>query len=133
MFRTRQTDTFGTEITRLFGIFRCFGVRLYRQFFDFINPFHQRAEVSGQFNRYCRNLAFDNLALGAVNGNPVTFADNRTAGGLHSLGFIVDFDVRTARHTGRSHSACNHRRVRCHTATRRDNPLGRVHTRNVFG
>ena len=95
MFGTSQTDTFGTEVAGSLRIFRRFGIGTNAHGADFINPAHQLTEVAGvgiSLNR--RNFAFDNLAFGTVQRNPVTFFDNNAGLGSHGLLGIINGNIR---------------------------------------
>ena len=132
MFRTSQTDTFGTKVASLLGIFRRFGISTDFHRFDFVNPSHQLAEITRHFYLNSRNFAFNNLAFGTVQRYPVAFFNNNAGLCRHRFGLIINNNVGRTGNARRTHTACNNRRVRSHTAARCNNALRSMHTADIF-
>ncbi len=76
-----EPDALGAEFARGAGIERGLGVGADLEPADLVGPFHQRAEIAGQFRLNRRHRARDHLAGRAVEGDPVAGLQNALADG----------------------------------------------------
>jgi len=73
VFRTAQTDTYGTEATGILCVARRISIGADFQAGIFVAEFHQFGKVTRQFGRLSRNFSGIYISLGSVDRNIITF------------------------------------------------------------
>ena len=131
MFGPAKTDALGPEAACGLGILRRLGVGANLHRAHLVDPFHETAEITGEFRLDGFGLAQHHLAPGAIEGNDVAGVDGLAAR-RQGLRVVVDPDLTGARHTGPAHAEGHHRRVARHNAPRCQDAGGRMHTADVF-
>ena len=131
MLRAAQADALGAEVPRGAGVDRRFRVRADPETPLFVRPTHQGCEVARQFRLDGRHLAVDDLARGAIDGDPVAGRERATAD-AHLCAVVIDVDLAGAGNTGPPHAAGHHGCVAGHAAAGRQDAARGVHAVNVF-
>ena len=113
---TAQSDAFGAELARGYGIARNIGIGPHAEITaKLIGPFHELDEQGRlRIGLFRLGLAEINVGRGSVERNPVALFDDDVFGpNLHRELLLVLFDVQRARadHARQTHAARNHRRV----------------------
>jgi 23S rRNA (uracil-5-)-methyltransferase RumA len=91
VFRTAQTDTYGTESTGILCVARCVGIGTDFQTGIFVAEFHQFGKVTRQFSRLSRNFSGIYISVGSVDGDVVTFFQYDSVN-FHRTGLVVHVD-----------------------------------------
>ena len=91
VFRTAQTDTYGTESTGILCVARRVGIGANFQAGIFVAEFHQFGKVARQFGRLSRNFSGIYISVGSIDGDVVTFFQYDSVN-FHRTGLVVYVD-----------------------------------------
>ncbi|MPL94795.1 hypothetical protein SDC9_40953 [bioreactor metagenome] len=128
-----KADALGLEHARGAGILGSVGIRPHADVAHVVGPVQQRAEAVVERRLQHLGDACQHLAIGAVNGNHVAFAEDPAAGRAHHPFAGVDRDIGAARDAGQPEAARDHRGMAGHAAALGQHGDGSVHATDVLG
>ena len=126
-----KPDTLSAKVSRPLCIARRIGVCANSQFAYIVTNLHKFAEVTAHRRLNRPQLSRHNLTRRAVQTNPISFFKRQLTNGKF-LRLIIYMQRTDTRHAAFAHTACDNRRMACHTAPGRQNADRRVHTSNIF-
>ena len=131
MLGTAKTDTFSAEFNCVCSVSRCICVCSYFKSSVFVGPSHNSAEVTADRSFNCGNNTVVNVTCRTVDGDFVTLCKGLACENEFFV-FFVHNDIGAARYTASTHTSCNNRCVRGHTASYSEDTLCGFHTFNIF-
>jgi hypothetical protein len=126
-----QSDPLGTHLDRLQGVGGRVGVRAHAQSATPIHPAHQYIELGRRLGTNQIESALVDLAGRTVEREIVARAD-RVPVDRHLPSIVIDADRAASDDAAFAPTAGDHRRVRGLAARLGQDPLGRLHTADVF-
>jgi len=129
---TAEADALRAELPCLSRVLGKVGIRPYLQPAQLVGPTEDDAEVARRLGRHYRDLADDDLAGRARDGDHVALAHRRAVDREPSRAEVDLHCFRTA-DRGLAHAACDDGCVRDQPTARREDALGRDHAVQVVG
>ena len=126
-----EADALGAVIPRSLGVLGGVRVGENLEAAEFVDPGHELVQVAGYSGRRELNLAADDLAGGAVEGQPVALVKLNAAQQEPPV-LLVDHQLGAARHARLAPAARDNRRVARHTPAGGEDTLRRVHAAHVL-
>ena len=123
--------TFSAKVSRPLCIARRIGIRANSKFANLVANLHKLAEVAAHRRLNRPQLSGHNLTRRAVQTNPISFFKRQLTNSKF-LRLIIYMQRTDTRHAAFAHTACNNRRMACHTAASRQNADCCVHTTDIF-
>src|ERR1019366_5224851 len=133
-----QSDAFGAELTRHFGVARDIGIGAHAELAaELVGPFHEALQhAGGGVGINGVSLAGKDFAGGTIERDPVAFrqGDHLAVDGDGDFLFmLVDGNGLGAGYARGSHAAADHGGVAGHAAARREDALGYFHAVYIVG
>src|ERR1039457_1744215 len=133
-----QSDAFGAELARRFGVARDIGISAHAELAaELVGPLHEGLQhARGWVGVNGVGLAGKDFAGGTIERNPVAFLqgdDLAVDGDGDFLFMLVDGDGLGAGDARGSHAAADHGGVAGHAAARGEDALGYFHAVNIVG
>ena len=131
MLCTAETDALCAKLHSIRSVLRRIRIGAYLESAVLVRPIHDPSEIAADGSFHGSDVAFINLASGAVQRNIVTLVEYFSAKLKYFILFI-DGDVAAAGNTCRTHTAGNHCRVGGHTASYGKDAFRRMHAFDIL-
>ena len=131
MLCTAETDTFCTKLSCFLCICRCVCICSYLQCSILVSPCHNSAELTSDLCINCRNLTIVNVTSCTVDRDEISLMVLFSCQ-CELLVLLVHRNVAASRYTACTHTTCNYRCVRCHTAADCKDTLRSLHTCDIL-
>ncbi|SCH11507.1 Uncharacterised protein [uncultured Bacteroides sp.] len=131
VFRTAESDTYGTETAGILCVARRVGIGTHFQAGVLVAEFHQFGKVARQLGRLGRDFSGIHITVGSVDGDVVAFLQHHPVD-FHRTGLVVHVDGSGTGYAALTHTASYDGCMRGHTSAGGQDTFCSLHTGQVF-